>query len=327
MWCGILWAGRRSTWVVSGFLLRFPYPLPYCAGSSIVCVYRGSLVVSRMASWVSCQYSDLSSIFPLFSTTEIYTRCCKRTCRHKPSLLNSIYITLESCQLLLHVAVTGNSSQLAFKAERNVYYECQPHKWDLLVLEMPTIIICHVFHLIAPWHLIQCSLIAPLHKGYFPLELQIWDCLLLSFKIIPLSSWSGWFADNNLNSLVETTSTWKNHAWHVQVGWWRVLMVILEAGREWFMSDEKEAHSSSYKKLKYESWWGRHGVSAAINSQVSWHAWACHITQELIASLRSFWKGDIGYKDGYPCGPMHREMGYMIQCKYIYSLVALVVAL
>ena len=44
----------------------------------------------------------------------------------------------------------SNSSQLAFKAERNMYYECQPHKGDLLVLEMPTIIIYHVFHLITP---------------------------------------------------------------------------------------------------------------------------------------------------------------------------------
>ena len=114
MWCGILWAGRRSTWVVSGFLLPFSYPLPYCAGSSIICVYRDSLVVSRMASWVSCQYSDLSSIFPLFSTTESYTRCCRRTCRLEPSLLNSIYRTFESSQLSLHVAVTVTVSDLWF---------------------------------------------------------------------------------------------------------------------------------------------------------------------------------------------------------------------
>ena len=71
---------------------------------------------------------------------------------------------------------------------------------------------------------------------------------------------------------METTTSGKYHTWLVQVGWWRVLMVILEAGREWFMSGENEAHSSSYRKLKCESRWGRHGVSAAINSQVSWHA-------------------------------------------------------
>ena len=95
IWSSILWAGRRSTWVVSGFLLCFPYPLPYCAGSSIVCVYRGSLVISRMASWVSCQYSDFPPLpLLLFSTPVNYTKVCTWICRKKISLLHLLALPL-----------------------------------------------------------------------------------------------------------------------------------------------------------------------------------------------------------------------------------------